>query len=279
MTDQAPTIPSPSSVYLHDASIHILSSTLTSLTPFSSIPELDQALFKSPPADSYILTTDRTIFYPQGGGQPADTGTIRDPERSSFVVSLVRSSVTKPTRILHLGTFPLATPSFQPSSPLIQEIDAAKRALHSRWHTAGHILALAAHQILPSAGLIDGKASHVPGSANVEFKGTIPSEYKSAIEARANELGTKDTAVYIHWWNVETMREKCQGGCEGLEDMLAGNRADGDTSGLLRAVEIEGVGSYPCGGTHLPRTSDVGRIEIRKIARKSGICRVSYAVF
>jgi Ser-tRNA(Ala) deacylase AlaX len=43
-------------------------------------------------------------------------------------------------------------------------------------------------------------------------------------------------------------------------------------------VEMEGLGSYPCGGTHVTDCSKVGKIEVKKITRSKGVSRVSYRV-
>ena len=50
----------------------------------------------------------------------------------------------------------------------------------------------------------------------------------------------------------------------------------GETEG--RVVEMEGLGAYPCGGTHVATCDQVGKVEVRKIARSKGVSRVSYRV-
>lgn len=47
---------------------------------------------------------------------------------------------------------------------------------------------------------------------------------------------------------------------------------------LIRAVDIEGAGAYPCGGTHVPDSSRVGRVTIKKISRSKGNSKISYII-
>lgn len=92
--------------------------------------------------------------------------------------------------ILHLGAFDTPDSQFTAGEPCIQAIDVPKRVLHSRIHTAGHVIGLAVNQLVKEgkldAGLKDGKASHYPGAAFVEFSGLIGGEMKEVIQARVD---------------------------------------------------------------------------------------------
>jgi Ser-tRNA(Ala) deacylase AlaX len=269
-----PTLPSSRTepLYQKDGQLYTHTSPISTIQPLSSLPESAQALFKPPPSEAgepYILTSPSTIFHAQGGGQPSDTGTITQGQQT-FTVHQVRK--VDPT-ILHMGTFPSSEDIFRTaSSPATQTIDIPKRLLHSRLHTAGHVIGLAAaalktEGVLP-ADLVDGKASHYPGSAFVEFTGLIASDKKSAIQAKTDELVAEDLAVKIHFWDEERARRECTGVLESFKQ---------DENGV-RVVEIGEAGSYPCGGTHVATTKECGRIVIRNIKRQKGVTKVSYEV-
>jgi Ser-tRNA(Ala) deacylase AlaX len=130
------------------------------------------------------------------------------------------------------------------------------------------IHALCREGIIPA--LKESKASHYPDSASVVFEGTIEGKHKDAIQAKTDEFVRSATPVKIHWWSMEELREKCYGVTEAFE------LPEGEVMG--RVVEMEGLGSYPCGGTHVQDCSKVGKIVVKKISRSKGTSRVSYTV-
>ncbi|KAF2791348.1 hypothetical protein K505DRAFT_249170 [Melanomma pulvis-pyrius CBS 109.77] len=286
-------------VYQKDGTLHTLSTTISSISPLSSLPEEAQALFKKPDVgdedEAYVLTTPATIFHPQGGGQPSDTGHMvlepatptqqqaqdqdqdQEAQPATFHVRHVRHL---PPSILHLGLF--ATP--QPATPLslqngaaTQHVDRGPRLLHSRLHTAGHALGLAVMSLatpsptssqppLLPPSLREAKASHAPGAASVEFEGLIPSAAKPAIQDAVDALVARDLGVRILFVGEEEARGRWGVGVKGDE-------GDG-----VRVVEIVGAGAYPCGGTHVERLGEVGRVVVRGVKRSKGVSRVSYEV-
>ena len=75
----------------------------------------------------------------------------------------------------------------------------------------------------------------------------------------------------ICWWGAEEAKSK---GTVGVDEVVAGLK---EGQGL-RVVDIEGVGSYPCGGTHVKDTGEVGKVVVKKIKRQNGVSKVSYGV-
>lgn len=261
-------------LYQKDGQLHTHTSSITSIQPLSALPPETQALFKPPPESTpYILTTPSTIFHAQGGGQPSDTGTIAlasSPSTPTFHIHQVRKLA--PT-ILHMGVFaPVPHTPFPTGIQITQTIDVDKRILHSRLHTAGHILGLAINLLTASGALppdlIDGKASHYPSAAFVEFTGLIPSTAKSAIQAKVDELVAQNLPVGIHFWTEDEARSRCSG--------VVGE-VKGDADGV-RVVKIGEVGSYPCGGTHVLRLAECGKVVVRGVKRQKGVSKVSYEV-
>ncbi|KAF2183822.1 alanyl-tRNA synthetase-like protein [Zopfia rhizophila CBS 207.26] len=258
-------------LYQKNGSVHTHTTTILSTQPLSDLPPETQSLFKPDTENQYVITTSKTIFHAQGGGQPADTGTIRPANASSpiFTVSAVRRSESA---ILHLGTFNPSDSTFPPNTPVIQEIDKEKRRLNSRLHTAGHVLGLAIRSLSKEGVLPDDlkevKASHYPGAAFVEFQGLISGDKKAAIQAKVDELMQQNLEIKIHFWSKEEAKERCTVVLECVKG----------EEGRVRVVEVGEIGSYPCGGTHVMSMKELGRVVVRNIKRQKGISKVSYEV-
>ena len=175
-----------------------------------------------------------------------------------------------------MGTYTSPTSTFKPEGGEegTQEVDVGKRVLHSRIHTAGHILGLAAAALraegVMDKEIVDGKASHYPGAAFVEFIGLIPSSLKEALQEKTDELVAADLPVEILFWDEERARRECTGVLEGFS--LKGSEEG------VRVVSIGEKGSYPCGGTHVRRTGEVGKVVVRNIKRQKGVSKVGYEV-
>jgi Ser-tRNA(Ala) deacylase AlaX len=260
-------------LYQKDSHLHTHTTPITSLHALSSLPESTRSLFKPPPdtPDPTILTVPETIFHAQGGGQPSDTGTITSPSGTTFNVFQVRKPADSPA-ILHLGSFDPPGSSFAANEDCAQKIDTAKRLLHSRIHTAGHVIGLAVNQLVfegkLAADLKDGKASHYPGAAFVEFTGLIPGDAKALIQARVDEFVAKNYGVKIYFWT----ESHAQAHCTGILDSFKGDEYG------VRVVEIGDIGSYPCGGTHVDALKECGRIVVRGIKRQKGVSKIGYEV-
>jgi hypothetical protein len=177
-------------LYQKDGHLYTHTDAITSTSLFSSLPQETQCLFK-PPQDSiaHVLTTSSTIFHAQGGGQPSDTGTITSSSsNTAFHVHQVRK--VNESAILHMGLFDPVDAKFDDGEEGEQRIDVGKRVLHSRIHTAGHVIGLTINALIKEGQLpqdiVDGKASHYPGAAFVEFSGLIPGSAKEMIQTRVD---------------------------------------------------------------------------------------------
>lgn len=99
----------------------------------------------------YAIELDRTLFHPQGGGQPADRGWIAD--------LAVEGVVSRGDSVAHIVSQPL------PSGEVTIRIDAESRRFHARLHSAGHMLAQAGEQ----SGWQPMKGHHWPGESRIIF--------------------------------------------------------------------------------------------------------------
>ena len=104
----------------------------------------------------YAVELDRTLFHPQGGGQPADRG---------FIAGIAVESVSlRGEQVIHMLARPLA-----PGEVEI-EIDKSARGRHSRWHSAGHLIGYAGER----CGWEPVKAHHWPGEGRITFTARTP---------------------------------------------------------------------------------------------------------
>ena len=90
----------------HEERTAFITTTISTVEPISALSEADRALFKQASDEHHVVTTAETVFYPQGGGQPADTGIMTSTvsgDSASFEVSGVRNGSSG--RILHVGRF------------------------------------------------------------------------------------------------------------------------------------------------------------------------------
>jgi hypothetical protein len=178
-------------LYQKDGTLQTHTSSITSLAPLSSLPPETQSLFKPPPDSTpFVITTPATIFHAQGGGQPSDTGTIAS-KTATFQVHSVRWPDAEQA-ILHMGDFEGEGGRFEVGEEAVQKIDWEKRVLHSRLHTAGHVIGLAVNLLVKDGkldkGIVDGKASHYPSAAFVEFSGLIPGTAKGDIQEKVDRM-------------------------------------------------------------------------------------------
>lgn len=188
-----------------------------------------------------IVILDRTVFVPQGGGQPSDTGTI---DRAS--VTHVEAVKERPDIIAHT----IVSPNGLAEGAKVDiRIDASRRQLHSRLHTAGHLIAALVEEILPETKAIGGH--HWPGEGRVEFAfdGVLPSAFERTINAAISNAIAADLLV------------KCIPSHEGV-----------------RYVRIAEFPALRCGGTHCWHLKGVGSVALRGIKQRKGKLRIGYDV-
>jgi len=257
--------------YQHDSTQYTLETTIISIAAFTDLPEVSRALFKQATDQDYVVVVAATVFHPQGGGQPSDTGTMTSSS-ATFTVSAARQDAINDGQVLHLGSFPSPNGMFQPGDTVTQHIDAEKRLLYSRLHTAGHVLGSAVNKLLSQTvpHFKELKASHFPDSAACEFRGSIDGKHKGDIQAKVDEYVAAKMPVEIVWWDEEDFIR------EGVE--MPEHTVDLPPGEKWRVVKIVGAEAYPCGGTHVADSGACGDIAVKKIGRSKGTSRVSYTV-
>lgn len=123
----------------------------------------------------HFVVLDKTIFHPQGGGQPSDTGVISTADTEFTVSDLKIDGKT----ILHYGSFTKGT-AFEAGSEVTCKINEESRRLFARIHSAGHLMDICVRNI-GLTNLQPGKGFHFPTGAYVEYIGLIPEERKTTV--------------------------------------------------------------------------------------------------
>jgi len=202
---------------------------------------------------------DQTIFYPQGGGQPADSGMICS-ENAEFKVIDVRLNVDGVVH--HYGEF--KNGSFQNGDVAKLSVEKEKRILHAKLHSAGHLLDCAVDE-LGLDGLVPTKGFHFPAGPYVEYEGIIENgaDLIPALEKKINELVDSDLIVEDKSLTSAEAEEQGVWAPEGKS---------------ARVVNFHGFPYCGCGGTHVNSAKEIGSVIVRKIKSKKGKTRIAYAL-
>jgi misacylated tRNA(Ala) deacylase len=207
-------------------------------------------------ADPRGVALDRTIFYPQGGGQSGDRGTLLIEGGSPMAVVNTIYDADR-TTILHVLADGAAPPP--PGARVIAHIDWGLRYKRMRAHTALHLLSV----VLPypvtggSVGDAEGRLDFDSGEAVLD---------KAEVERRLNELITLDAEVSQRWIADAELEAN-----PGLIKTMSVKPPMG--TGHVRLIAIEGLDLQPCGGTHVARTGEIGQASVTGIEKKGKINR------
>ncbi|KAM3198335.1 hypothetical protein ACQJBY_073468 [Aegilops geniculata] len=216
------------------------------------------------------VVLNATVFHPQGGGQPADTGVIVSASGGArFLVEDVR---VKDGVVFHYGRFEDAAAGEELSEgqSVSLEIDAERRKLNSRLHSAGHLL----DSCMTNLGLHlePGKGYHFPDGPFVEYKGVVPADKlqdkKLELEKEANELISKGAKVLVSVFSYGEAAKLCGGA-------LPSYISEGSTPRIVKFGDCPGC---PCGGTHVADIADIGNLKVTNIRVKKGVTKVSYSI-
>jgi Ser-tRNA(Ala) deacylase AlaX len=212
-------------------------------------------------ANDSNLVLDRTIFYPQGGGQPSDQGEIYN---DTFRFS-VRSVEFSGGVVNHLGSLRGEMPKI--GDEAILEINSEMRTHHSRLQTAGHLIVNATEAHRP---LRPVKGFHFPEGPYVEFEGKVDEGERSVLletlQREVEQLVQRDLPVEHRLIDRSELHAICP-------YVPANLPADKPT----RVVVIDGLGQ-PCGGTHARTTGQLQGLIVAKMKSKKGNVRLYYTL-
>ena len=198
--------------------------------------------------DDDAIVLDRTVFYPMGGGQAADTGTIHWEGGSATVID---TRYGDGGAIRHIVEENAARP--QAGAQVRASIDWDRRYRHMRMHTALHLLG----SIL-KYGVTGGNISAEKSRLDFDMEDTID---KEEVARALKALVEEDHAISCRWITDEELEAQ-----PDLVRTMSVQPPKG--AGKVRLLDIEGVDLQPCGGTHLKSTGEVGQVRIGKVEKK-----------
>jgi misacylated tRNA(Ala) deacylase len=207
------------------------------------------------------LVLDRTVFYPQGGGQAGDAGQLVTADGHTLAIADTRKHKALPGAIAHGAAADADLAAFTPGTRITASIDPARRTAHMRFHTATHLLcALVPHPV-------DG-CSITAGYARLDFHMNEPLD-KEALSAGIARLVAAAHPVRQRWISEAELDAN-----PGLvRSMSVQPPRSGTGQGRVRLIDIEGVDLQPCGGTHVANTRDIGDVVVTKVEKKSAMTR------
>lgn len=199
------------------------------------------------------VVLDRTLFYATAGGQPGDSGRLTWDGCSLPIATAVK---TEGDKIALVPSEPVALPPV--GAIVVQNLDWSRRHRLMRMHTALHLLSV----IIPlpvTGGAIAEERSRL------DFDMPEAPEDRDTLQEHLNLLVDRDLPVTDEWITDDALRAN-----PGLVKTMSAMPPLG--SGYVRLVRIgqgrDQVDLQPCGGTHVARTGEIGRLRLGKVENK-----------
>ncbi|MCX8188751.1 MAG: alanyl-tRNA editing protein [Nitrososphaeria archaeon] len=228
--------------------------------PYLKVCESNVIKFIREGGKGYIVL-DKTIFHPQGGGQPSDIGLIV----GKLGKMDVKKVMEKGNVIIHWGK---VEGNFVENEIVNCKLSWPERYYNMKVHTAGHILDYALLNVW-NKPVSTVSANHGP-NAFIEYEGSFLKNFdKNKIIEVANTIVNEGKNVKSYYVRKE-MIEKAIFNAPNL-----GRIPDLEN---YRIVEIENVNAMPCGGTHVANTKEIGEIKIDRIEEGTGTFKIFYSV-
>ena len=198
------------------------------------------------------IVLDGTIFYPTGGGQPGDTGKLEWGRCSSVVTDSRKAEAGVELICAADGEKPSVGETIR------QLLNWDRRHRHMRMHTALHLLSV----VIPlpvTGGSIGAERSRL------DFDMPDAIADKNQIEDALNRLVSDNLEVTDEWITDAELESN-----PGLVKTMSVQPPKG--AGKVRLVRIgtsdKTIDLQPCGGTHVARTSEIGRVHLGKVEKK-----------
>ena len=199
-----------------------------------------------PGKNGYEVELKDTAFYPEGGGQPGDTGSLNGNIE-------VIDTKERDGRILHI-----CKEAIPEGTTVTGKLDWQRRFRHMQQHTGEHILSGIIHQKYgyDNVGFHMGK-----DFVSVDFNGMLTPEQITEIEQCANEAVFSNQEIRVTYPSPEELKN-------------LNYRSKKELTGQVRIVEVLGSDICACCGTHVKRTGEVGLIKVTRSEHYKGGIRL-----
>ena len=216
--------------------------------------------------DMRYLALQETCFYPEGGGQPPDAGTIMKKDATFKVMNVQEIEDV----VIHVVE--AAGPELAVGDIVTGKIDWTIRYAHMRSHTASHIVFSSIREVLGASGLryMGVQLGAEKSRIDVSYGKPISPDDFHAIERLANRICFENKPVRI-WHDSRERVEQTYGDRLGITDVTP--------SGQVRVVEIDGWDVALCCGTHVRSTAEAGPVKLLdRFRQEKGVERIEFAV-
>ena len=195
--------------------------------------------------DGFLIELDRTAFYPEGGGQPADTGRVGE--------AVIRDVHEKEGRILHYADRALPV-----GERVSCAIDFEQRRRRMQNHSGEHVFSGTIHRLYG----LNNVGFHMGADCmTVDFDGELTEEQLLRAETLANEAVRENLPIRVFFPEREELRQLSY-------------RSKKELEGAVRLVEIPGVDLCACCAPHVRRTGEIGLIKLLSAERHRGGVRL-----
>ena len=201
--------------------------------------------------DNKAVVVDQTVFYPMGGGQPGDSGSLIRRGGASDARVAVVDCYRADNQHLHVLETGATPPDVGETVTL--EIDWQRRHRLMRMHSCMHMLCVVVPAPVTGGSIRDG-------SGRLDFDLPDPPD-KLVVEAELNRLIQEDHAMRLSWITDQEMLEQ-------PELVRTMSVAPPMGSGRVRLVEFGSADLQPCGGTHVASTAEIGPVKVASIKKK-----------
>ena len=233
------------------------------ITPAALRPEVTSFSAAVTAVDDRRVVLAESYFYPAGGGQPADQGTID-------AIPVVGVSTDGDSIVHELAE----APPFAVGDTIDAAVDIEFRRFTTRAHTASHVLFGAARRHCEELGYAGFDISDERVRIDLETPSTLDTDRLSAIATAANTVVWEDRAVT--WEEVPSSAAR-----EDPSVAFNVKTEEGvfDSDGPVRIVRIADWDAAACGGTHVRSTGVVGPIILGDVSNPgAGITRIEFSV-
>jgi misacylated tRNA(Ala) deacylase len=197
---------------------------------------------------------DRSIFYPTGGGQPGDTGMLRWDGGEARIADTVKADGNDVLLVLSPDA-----PKPAVGTAVRCELDWERRYKHMRMHTALHVMSA-----VIKGNVTGGQVNADKSRLDFNLEGEVPT--KEWVTEEINKILANDHPVVPQWVTDEELTSRPE-----LVKTMSVRPPMGQ--GRVRLLSIEGVDLQACGGTHVARTAEIGRVECIKVENKGKMNR------